>query len=175
MTRTGKIARLPREIREQLDRRLHDGEMGSRLVEWLNSLPETKKNLTADFGGRDINEQNLTEWKQGGHQDWLARQELLACAGDVAAESKELAGVSEGSLSNHLAAVLTARYAALVSGWNGEMDDGFGARPVRCACCVRTLWDCGAATISPSGCGSIWSGLRKRTRDRKGACAGTLS
>ncbi len=136
MTRTGKIARLPREIREQLDRRLHDGEMGSRLVEWLNSLPETKKNLTADFGGRDINEQNLTEWKQGGHQDWLARQELLACAGDVAAESKELAGVSEGSLSNHLAAVLTARYAALVSGWNGEMDDEFRrkARALRVLC-----------------------------------------
>jgi len=32
MTRVGKIARLPREIREQLNRRLQDGEPGKRLV-----------------------------------------------------------------------------------------------------------------------------------------------
>ncbi len=125
MTRTGKIARLPREIREQLNRRLQNGEPGNRLVEWLNSLPETKKVLATDFGGRDISEQNLSEWKQGGHQDWLARQETLACARDVAANAGELAEVSEGSLANHLATVLSARYAALVSGWNGELDDAF--------------------------------------------------
>jgi len=125
MTRNGKIARLPRDIRNQLNRRLQDGEPGTRLAEWLNSLPETKKILAADFGGRDINEQNLTEWKQGGYRDWLARQELLACAGEVSADAGELAGVSAGSLANHLATVLSARYAALVSGWNGEMDDEF--------------------------------------------------
>ena len=32
MTRTGKIARLPRTIRAQLNRRLEDGEPGSDLV-----------------------------------------------------------------------------------------------------------------------------------------------
>jgi hypothetical protein len=136
MTRTGKIARLPREIREQLNRRLQDGETGIRLVEWLNSMSETKKVLAADFGGRDINEQNLSEWKQGGHQDWLARQETLACARDVAADAGELAEVAEGSLANHLATVLSARYASLVSGWNGEMDDEFRrkARALRVLC-----------------------------------------
>lgn len=125
MTRTGKIARLPREIREQLNRRLADGEPGHRLVEWLNALPETQKTLTTNFGGRAISEQNLSEWKQGGHQDWLARQETLACARELAADAGELAEAAEGSLSDHLATVLSARYAALVSGWNGEMDDEF--------------------------------------------------
>lgn len=43
MTRNGKIARLPREIREELNRRLDDGEQGVRLVEWLNGLPEVKR------------------------------------------------------------------------------------------------------------------------------------
>jgi hypothetical protein len=38
MTRTGKIARLPRELRDELNRRLREGEPGIRLVEWLNSL-----------------------------------------------------------------------------------------------------------------------------------------
>ena len=136
MTRTGKIARLPREVREQLNRRLADGEPGTRLVEWLNSLPETQKTLAADFEGRAINEQNLSEWKQGGHQDRLARQETLACARELAADATELAGAAEGSLADHLSVVLSARYAALVSGWNGEMDDEFRrkARALRTLC-----------------------------------------
>jgi hypothetical protein len=71
MTRTGKIARLPREIREQLNRRLQDGEPGKKLVEWLNSLPEVKAALNTQFGGRRVSEQNLSEWKAGGYRDWL--------------------------------------------------------------------------------------------------------
>src|SRR5438094_278684 len=42
MTRTGKIARLPHTIREQLNRRLQDGELGKPILQWLNSLPEVK-------------------------------------------------------------------------------------------------------------------------------------
>ena len=125
MTRTGKIARMPREIREQLNRRLADGEPGIRLIEWLNGLPDTQKVLVADFGGRDISEQNLSEWRSGGHQDWLARQGMLACARELAADAGELAVASEGSLADHLAKVLSVRYAALMCGWNGELDDEF--------------------------------------------------
>ena len=117
-------------------------------------MPETKKVLATDFGGRDISEQNLSEWKQGGHQDWLARQETLACARDVAANAGELAEVSEGSLANHLATVLSARYAALVSGWNGEMDDGSGASYAHCGHSARTSWNYGAAIILRNVCGS---------------------
>jgi hypothetical protein len=40
MTRNGKIARLPQEIREQVNRRLEDGEPGKQIAEWLNGLPE---------------------------------------------------------------------------------------------------------------------------------------
>ena len=54
MTRNGKVARLPRDIRNQLNRRLQDGEPGTRLVEWLNSLPDTQSVLAADYGGRLI-------------------------------------------------------------------------------------------------------------------------
>jgi hypothetical protein len=49
MTRNGKIARLPHEIRDQLNRRLYDGELQTRLVDWLNSLPETQAVLKANF------------------------------------------------------------------------------------------------------------------------------
>jgi hypothetical protein len=75
MTRTGKIARLPRNVREELNRRLGDGEEGKRLVAWLNSRPEVQSILALDFGGRPINEQNLSEWKHGGFEDCLRHEE----------------------------------------------------------------------------------------------------
>jgi hypothetical protein len=136
MTRTGKIARLPRDLRNQLNRRIADGEPGIRLVEWLNGLPQVRQTLVEGFAGREITEQNLSEWKSGGHQDWLARQETLACARELAGDAGELAEAADGSLADHLAVVLAARYAKLVSGWDGEMDDGFRrqARALRTLC-----------------------------------------
>src|SRR5271167_4725592 len=72
----GKIARLPPEVREQLNRRLADAEPGFRLVDWLNGLPEVRQMLAEDFGGLTINEQNLTNWRQGGHQEWRKLQQV---------------------------------------------------------------------------------------------------
>ena len=54
MTRTGKIARLPREIREKLNHRLRDGENGKKLVRWLNSAALAQIVLKKEFGGRPI-------------------------------------------------------------------------------------------------------------------------
>ena len=78
MTRTGKIARLPLAIREQLNASLLEGELGCNLVDWLNSLPEVRAILAAQFGGSPINEPNLSAWKDGGYEDWLARQNSRA-------------------------------------------------------------------------------------------------
>jgi hypothetical protein len=77
MTRTGKIARLPKIIRDQLNQRLDDGEQGARLVTWLNSLPEVQAILTRDFEGKAVSEQNLSEWRKGGFRDWQAKTEWL--------------------------------------------------------------------------------------------------
>jgi len=73
-TRNGKIARLPREIREQLNRRLENGWRGDRLVKWLNDLPAVKEVLRAEFHGRAISGQNLSQWREGGYADWLRHQ-----------------------------------------------------------------------------------------------------
>jgi hypothetical protein len=125
MTRNGKIARLPREIREQLNRRLFNGEQGIKLVEWLNGLPHVRQTLAEGFNGREISEQNLSEWRQGGYREWEARQETLAQARELAADAKEIGDAAEGSLADHLAMTLVARYAGLMSGWDGEANDEF--------------------------------------------------
>jgi hypothetical protein len=120
MTRTGKIARLPRDLREQLNRRLRDGEPGSQLVLWLSSLPEAQAVLTREFAGRAISKQNLSEWKQGGYRDWLARHDALAQVRELVADAGELACATDGALVEHLATILAARYAAVLADWSGE-------------------------------------------------------
>src|SRR5437879_6303776 len=84
--RTGKIARLPHDIREQLNRRLQDGEQGKSILKWLNALPEVKTVLKTEFEGRPIAPCNLTEWKDGGFRDWQVRQDALAMVSNLGDE-----------------------------------------------------------------------------------------
>jgi hypothetical protein len=74
-TRISKIARLPANIREQLNLRLHNGDLGRAILPWVNSLPKTKKILAELFNGNAITHQNLSEWRATGYQDWLMQQE----------------------------------------------------------------------------------------------------
>jgi hypothetical protein len=125
MTGNGKIARLPRNIRDQLNCRLNEGETGKELVRWLNELPQVKEVLAGRFGARPISEQNLSEWKIRSHPQWLARQESLAHASELAADAKELGEATDGKLTDHLATVLAARYATALVEWDGEVTEEF--------------------------------------------------
>jgi len=49
MQRKGKIARLPRALRHELNRRLADNEDGGVTLNWLNALPEVKAVLARDL------------------------------------------------------------------------------------------------------------------------------
>jgi hypothetical protein len=90
MSRNGKIARLPKHIREQLNRRLEDGEQGDTLLEWLNGLPEVQEILKKQFGGMPINKQSLSQWRLGGHQDWLRHEESCRMVRQLAEEAGDL-------------------------------------------------------------------------------------
>jgi hypothetical protein len=73
-TRNGKIAQLPKDVREELNRRLENGCRGNRLVKWLNELPAVKEILREQFDDRPISHQNLSQWREGGYADWLRHQ-----------------------------------------------------------------------------------------------------
>src|ERR1035441_615190 len=98
MARNGKIARLPRDIRSQLNTRLQDGQDGPQVLPWLNSLPEVKKVLAARFDDRPINEQNLSDWRQGGYEDWLAHEDTPAPADETDAHQEELGDADRKSV-----------------------------------------------------------------------------
>jgi hypothetical protein len=125
MARNGKIARLPREVREELNRRLLDGEPGGPLLAWLNGLPSARAVLEREFGGCAISKQNLCEWRAGGFAEWRTRQETLEQVRELAADADDLAAAANGRLTDHLATVLAARYACALAGWNGETTDKF--------------------------------------------------
>jgi hypothetical protein len=122
MSRVGKIARLSQCLREQLNRRIEDGELGRRLVKWLNSCDEVQETLDEHFDGRPITEQNLSEWKQGGFKDWQHHQETRALAREFLAEAEELEEeIGETPLTDHLTEIVALTLAQLLrEAVNGE-------------------------------------------------------
>jgi hypothetical protein len=119
MTRNGKIAHLPRHLRDQLNQRLEDGEQAKSLAKWLNTLDEVRSVLDTHFASRPISEQNLSEWKNGGFLDWQHRQETdqriqrlldLTPPSDAIDEDDD----TPQTLPDRLAAALTAELAATI-------------------------------------------------------------
>ena len=75
--RQGKIARLPFAIREELNRRILDGQSGRVILRWLNADPAVKKLLPEDAEGLNVTDSNLTSWRQGGYEDWRKQREHI--------------------------------------------------------------------------------------------------
>ena len=148
LKRRGKVAQLPFELREQLNTRLENGEEAKPLLEWLNGLPEVKGLLAEQFGGAPLTKQNLSEWRQGGFREWLVRRQLAGQAEDLTECASEIEAQSEGLLVDHLATVVTARYAGLLADWDGEATEAFSPRPRYCAGCARTWCACSAVSTA---------------------------
>src|SRR5271170_5584839 len=112
--RNGKIARLPGEIRRQLNLRLEQSEPGPRLLAWLNALPEAREVLAAEFDGAPISRQNLSEWRQGGFEEWRAEGEWRAGFRQVEDFARELGQGRPEVPADAVATYLSVRYAALL-------------------------------------------------------------
>jgi len=127
--RNGKIARLPRSVRQELNERLERSEQSPQLLDWLNALPEVQKVVQNHFAGVPISKQNLSEWRQGGHQEWLARRDLREDAREVTQLAEEMDDAdSQMVLADDVAQVLAARFGSLIANWNGEVDEKFEAK-----------------------------------------------
>lgn len=113
-TSTGKIARLPVRIREDVCRRLRDGQSEGQILPWLNALPEVQAILKAQYEGVAISPQNLSAWRGGGFQKWLKQQENIESTKERARFSLELAKASGGNLSEGALAQLTGEIMEMV-------------------------------------------------------------
>ena len=89
-TRIGKIARLPANIRDELNYRLSQGAIGRNLLPWLNAQPEVQKVMAELFGGAKITHQNLSVWRHSGYADWAAARSDRAAWQDLLDHVDEL-------------------------------------------------------------------------------------
>ena len=115
MTRKSKIARLPNVIRQELNERLRDGGRLDDLSEWLNSLPKVKAIMEAQFEGKAVSEQNISDWKKAGYADWLRDEEakswLAELKGGAEVLEKAVDGVEISKLFSARLAVEMTRLA----------------------------------------------------------------
>jgi hypothetical protein len=109
ITRTGKIGRLPKCIRDMLGQRIEDGGLGKEIVKWLNGLSGVQRVLEEQFDGRPITEQNLSEWKQHGHPEWLRQEEKRSLISSLTDQSDDLDEAADGhEISDRFANVMAA-------------------------------------------------------------------
>jgi len=121
---TGKIARLPRHIRNLLSKRLDDGEIGAPLLKWLNALPEVKTLCQSQFNSVPVSKQNVSDYKQGPHQQWLRSQEACELVENLAEEADDLAATADGpEVSDLLGSALTVELARMVRTLLAETTD----------------------------------------------------
>jgi len=124
MTRSSKISRLPRLIREQVNQRLDNGEQNKRIILWLNALPQVQEVLAAEFGGVPISSQNMSDWKKHGFRNWQIQQAALAFSNDTLPDDLDPAALER--MSAKLIRFLQIRYAALAGSLPVPQEDPEG-------------------------------------------------
>jgi hypothetical protein len=114
MARQGKIARLPGDVRADLNQRLYDGHSADRVLRWLNALPQTKAVIQAEFNGDLVTPQNLSDWRKGGYQDWISERQEIAETKELAVLATQIADGLGGSVSDATAAIFAGRLLPLL-------------------------------------------------------------
>lgn len=95
--RTGKVARIPAELRQKINEKLYEGSSGPQIIAWL------------DKAGQSITEQNLSEWRHGGYQDWLQSEEQMDTIRERAELALRMAQAAGGSLGSSIITRLASK------------------------------------------------------------------
>ncbi|HWV99201.1 MAG TPA: hypothetical protein VNZ64_05850 [Candidatus Acidoferrum sp.] len=82
----GKLSRLPRQIRDQLNQRLDDAQEPNAILQWLNSLPEVQAVVNAHFDGKPIDGGNLSEYRKRAFRKSQIHRAALEFASGFAAQ-----------------------------------------------------------------------------------------
>jgi hypothetical protein len=123
----GKIARLPDDVREQLNQRLLDGHSASAILPWLNGLAPVKEVLAAQFASEPVTAQNLSNWRIGGFQHWLRDQKDLS---QIKKFGDHAAGLSSTYHHNLAAGTLTVASARIFQSLQSTIDEPLSATDI---------------------------------------------
>ena len=129
-TRQGKIARLPHALRDEVNRRLHNGETGGTILAWLNVHPDAIRVFDDQFEGAPVTAQNLSEWRLGGYRDWQTQQQKVEDLKTLSSHAAELAkagtGVESGTTAILAGHILDSWETLLFAGGTTADEEGNG-------------------------------------------------
>lgn len=151
-TRTGKIARLPHALREEINRRLLDGETSPVLLAWLNAEPDAVRIWEAHFEGVPASAENLSQWRLGGYKDWISRRErsehlktLSGFATDLAKSGGNIADGAASIIAGHILEALEESANLAVTGGTDDAEKDPHAGLAKMAAAVASLQTAGIA------------------------------
>lgn len=146
MARQGKIARLPHALREKLNARLLNGESAAEVLRWLNAQPAATKVWQTIFDGAPATPQNLSNWRDGGYAEWLARQArvedmktLSAFALDVAKSGGHLADGAAAIVAGQILEAVETLGNLAVTGGSDDADKDPAAGLAKMASAIASL------------------------------------
>ena len=123
-TPNGKIARLPRNIRDELNQRLENGEPADTILPWLNALPEVQAMLADWFAASPVNRQNLTNWRQGGYLYWLEGRQHHDLVRELVQDAKEFSALPGApDMASQMSTVFLAELAVSARQAQTELTD----------------------------------------------------
>jgi len=128
MARTGKIARLPLKIREELNHRLLDGQSGAKILPWLNALPEVIARLEEDFEGLRINDQNLSDWRLGGFVDWQQSRQRIERTKELATYAAQHSKAAGASITEGAQAIASGKLLELLETLDEAIEKSAGEK-----------------------------------------------
>src|SRR6187399_2228914 len=114
MSRISKIAKLPPNIREDLNTRLERSETARSILKWLNKIPEVQELLKLHFKSEPVKEQNLTNWRRTGFAAWQLREAFMDRLEILQTESEDIQ-IAAQKMADHAAQLLAIHFAQLLS------------------------------------------------------------
>ena len=105
----GKIARLPNDLREELNQRLLNGQSASAVLPWLNGLPLVQEILASQFAGEPVTPQNLSNWRLVGYQHWLKDQKRIVQIKHLGEYASDLSPSDRDKMAAGTATLASAR------------------------------------------------------------------
>lgn len=142
MARSGKIARLPHDLRTEVNTRLRNGETARQILAWLNSQPAAVAVWEREFEGAPASPQNLSEWRIGGYREWEERAQrvenlktLSTFAHDLTRSGGHIADGAAAILSGQILEALEQAGNLVVTGGSddAEKDPIYGLGKMACA------------------------------------------
>jgi hypothetical protein len=122
--RNGKIAHLPRALRDRINLALYNRCPAKELAHALNQLPEVQAVMAQYFNGKPIRQQNISEWKLGGYRDWLHHRQILEQQRELTADAQALSDTAKGTAES-LFGLLTLNYTHLMMNRDKDTPEEF--------------------------------------------------